>query len=153
MGNLKQSINRIFNLCNLNCNLNHIFIFQGVGGEPCNIYWHCSLQNHCHLYFVPNSLFTFVLWHNMDSNSWGPFPTIDYASYPGETICAPQVFQRSSSSRLGCCRIRGSSCHCLQHDSWRKLSKPFLHFCYIAPAFYQIYNGFWTKRVLASQCN
>ncbi|KAL0292488.1 UNVERIFIED_CONTAM: Boron transporter 1 [Sesamum radiatum] len=36
-----------------------------------------------------------LLWPNVDPNSWCPFPVADYASRPGATISAPQIFQRS----------------------------------------------------------
>lgn len=96
--------------------------FQGVGELSRRLHWGCTIQNSIIFYLVPDNLLASVLWHNMDPNSWCPFPIVNYASCPSSAVFAAQVFQRCPSSRFGCYWIWRSSCYCLQLDIWSKYS-------------------------------
>lgn len=78
---------------------------QGAKRLSCNLCGDGAFQNNRIVHVVSDISPTAVLWHNVDPNSGRPFPSLDYASRPGSTISASQVFQSSSSARLGCCRV------------------------------------------------
>lgn len=78
---------------------------QGAKRLSCKLCGDGAFQNDRVVHIVSDVSFAALLWHNMDPDSWRPFPTLDYASRPGSTISASQVFQSSSSARLGCCRV------------------------------------------------
>lgn len=80
-------------------------LLQSAWGVPCHFCGNCAIQNNSSVHPFPNSILADMFWTHLDSNCWGYVSSDDHATGSCKAILVAQVFQRSTSSGLGRCRV------------------------------------------------